>query len=982
MNTPINTPFNDAFAEARPVFGDRSILRTTLRGATVEAGQPAIHEETNSGTIWFTFTASANGAASVRSLQGESFLNPTNGQTEILPFDNFPVAVAVFTGDTLETLEAVDSGVDEVSFVATAGETYRIAVAAIDDQQGLLVLEITGAPRNSTLANATPLRFGNSATGTNHNALSEPGEPAHAGQPATASVWYSWTSNLTGKIVFTTRGSSFNTVAAVYAGPDAAEDFADLVPLASNDDEVGRTTSRIEFVVEAGVTYYFAVDGKNGATGQISALLAIPPQNDHFASPTILSGTDVTRNISTNLASREAGEPVPFPGRGRGESIWFAWTAPEAGRTTIDLSASFFPGMIAVYTGTTLENLQLVTRDGAGNRFAQVTFDAEQGVTYRIMVDAWDFSLLNVPLRLRVLPVPPNDTFANAIALQGLRDTAVGSNVGSSREPGEPENHSNGGNSVWYTWTAPSSGWFAIYGERLNRPDLWSIVLNVFTGPAVNQLTHVKLDIGNGIGRDAFVFWQAQAGTTYHIQVTGLTRSGIIGGIGPFSLDLRPLDEHTAPNWRFANAMELDPSRPVYNLRTHSYGARSEPGEPAHSGYSADETLWWRFTALESARHVFSTALSEGSRGLTVYRTTQPGNPTFASLVPVANNVATATQLFNEVAWSAIAGETYFIVSERMQGGRGRHIVHFQRVPDNITFAGRAAIVGESARIEIQNHGAIREPGEPTFGVPSGSLGHRSLWWEWTAPASGRYQLDTIGSETPTSEDGIAYPDRTILGFDTRLGVFVGTSAGNLTQIAVNDSRTKESFGNSWIDFQRNSRLEFSATAGTTYVFLVNGENLDTMSQPNQTNTGLIKLNLQRLREPANTRFANATVIEGTHYHEITTNFGAVKESGEHNHAGLSGGRSLWWRWTAPESGRFVASTAGLLYDDYHSRQTAIAVYTGTALGALTQITANQNGAGINTGQDTWSLAEFDAVAGQTYHSRWMPRSQATFPLF
>ena len=46
-----------------------------------------------------------------------------------------------------------------------------------------------------------------------------------------------------------------------------------------------------------------------------------------------------------------------------------------------------------------------------------------------------------------------------------------------------------------------------------------------------------------------------------------------------------------------ADAVELDPSAPVYNLRSHGYGTTAEPGEPAHSGYTAAETLWWKFTA-------------------------------------------------------------------------------------------------------------------------------------------------------------------------------------------------------------------------------------------------------------------------------------------------------------------------------------------------------------------------------------------------
>ncbi len=967
LTTTTNRPLNDDFASARVVLGDAILLRTFNRGATAEPGQPTINGITAANTIWFSFTPAASGLTSVRIPVGETLLNPMNLQTTTITYDVIPSALEVFTGSDINSLSSVGSGSDFVSFTATAGVTYRIAVAGQASAEGLVMLEVIGAPRNSTVANAIPLILNSPQSGTNRNALPEPGEPAHAGQTATASIWYKWSSNLTGRVVFSTRGTSFDTVAAAYSGPATAPTVGALTPVAANDDEIGRTTSRIEFNAIAGTTYYFALDGKAGATGSTAAVLVVPPVNDHFAEPTILSGTDITRVISTTNASREVGEPIPYPGEGRGESLWFNWTAPETGRTTIDLSGSFFPGLIGVYTGNAVNALSLVTRDGAGNRFAQVTFDATQGTTYRILVDAWDWSLNNVPLRLRMVPIPANDTFAGSSELQGLRATIVGSNVGSTRDTGEPGEGTSGG-SVWYKWTAPSSGTFGIYGERLNKPDRWYVVLNVFTGSTVNALTHVKEDIGNGIGRDAFLFWDAVAGQTYHIQVTGLTPEGILGGVGPFRLDLRPRDEHVAPNDNFANALALDTATPVYNLRSHSYGTTAEPGEPAHSGFAADETLWWKFTAPDSARYVFSTALSEGSRGATVYRTTNPAAPDFTNLVAVANNVETATHLFNEVAFDTTAGTTYYIVTERMAGARGRHIVHFQRVPDNYLFAGRATITGESANIEIQNHGAVREANEPTLGASANSLGHRSLWWTWTAPSSGIYQLDTIGSETPATEDSPAYPGRTIFGFDTRLGVYTGSALGALTEVVRNDSRTTESYGNSWIDFQRNSRLEFTAVAGTTYTFLVNGDNIDTLSNPNQTNTGLVRLNFFKLPKPANDDFATAELITGSSYRTLTTTYGATKETGEPNHGGITAGRTLWWKWVAPTAGTWIISTAGNLYDDFHARRTGVGVYTGSTVNALTLVTQNQNGAGVNTGDKTWSLAQFTAVAGTTYY--------------
>jgi titin len=52
---------------------------------------------------------------------------------------------------------------------------------------------------------------------------------------------------------------------------------------------------------------------------------------------------------------------------------------------------------------------------------------------------------------------PANDNFANAQVISGAAGSVNGTNVGASREVGEPNHASNpGGASIWYVWTAPA----------------------------------------------------------------------------------------------------------------------------------------------------------------------------------------------------------------------------------------------------------------------------------------------------------------------------------------------------------------------------------------------------------------------------------------------------------------------------------------------------------------------------------------------
>ena len=81
---------------------------------------------------------------------------------------------------------------------------------------------------------------------------------------------------------------------------------------------------------------------------------------------------------------------------------------------------------------------------------------------------------------------------------------------------------------------------------------------------------------------------------------------------------------------------------------------------------------------------------------------------------------------------------------------------------------------------------------------------------------------------------------------------------------------------------------------------------------------------------PVNNDFANRTAITGTTATVMGTNVSATKESGEPSHAGCSGGKSLWWTWTAPTAGSVQIDTIGSNFD------TILGVYTGSSISSLT----------------------------------------------
>ncbi len=105
---------------------------------------------------------------------------------------------------------------------------------------------------------------------------------------------------------------------------------------------------------------------------------------------------------------------------------------------------------------------------------------------------------------------------------------------------------------------------------------------------------------------------------------------------------------------------------------------------------------------------------------------------------------------------------------------------------------------------------------------------------------------------------------------------------------------------------------------------------------------------------PANDNFANATVIASVPYTITQQNGGATTEPGEPLPCGNKGATS-WWRFTPTVDMQVTADTVGSAYD------TVLAVYTGSAVNALTNLACNDDFSG------TQSQVSFLGRAGVTY---------------
>lgn len=108
---------------------------------------------------------------------------------------------------------------------------------------------------------------------------------------------------------------------------------------------------------------------------------------------------------------------------------------------------------------------------------------------------------------------------------------------------------------------------------------------------------------------------------------------------------------------------------------------------------------------------------------------------------------------------------------------------------------------------------------------------------------------------------------------------------------------------------------------------------------------------------PLTDRFADRTVVTTASSVGATNNLAATtNEPGEPRHADKRGGKSMWMTWRAPQTGRATFATTGSTFD------TLLAVYTGNAVNALTEVVSDEDSGGFLT-----SRVVFNAVAGTDY---------------
>ncbi|MFK3983751.1 trypsin-like serine protease [Micromonospora sp. NPDC050397] len=396
------------------------------------------------------------------------------------------------------------NGCAEPNYPGVYGELHQGSLATFVNGQ------VSRPSQDQFTAASTLAGNAGSVVGTNENATVDPAEPA-----GETTVWYTWTPTISGNAKVTLNQHGFDSELHVYTGSSVSA----LTQVAYNDDANGTLQSEVDFSAVAGTTYRLRVDGYDFDYGRFRLGYGVNrPVNDDFANSQLLTSPLGVLAASTANATGQAGEPSEEDGWADA-TLWYTWVAPESGVARFTTYGSTFDTTLAAYTGDFLSELNATAHNDDFNDKLQssISFPVTATSVYRIQIGGYNEQRGAVRLQFSVNP-EANDLYAAAQVISGASGTVVGSNHRATAEPGEPALESAPDNTVWYRWTAPSTGTV----EFRTCGSTFDTALAAATGTAVTGLTKIASNDNSGCGSQSIVSFATTARQTYYLWVDGI----------------------------------------------------------------------------------------------------------------------------------------------------------------------------------------------------------------------------------------------------------------------------------------------------------------------------------------------------------------------------------------------------------------------------------------------------------------------------
>ena len=456
---------------------------------------------------------------------------------------------------------------------------------------------------------------------------------------------------------------------------------------------------------------------------------------------------------------------------------------------------------------------------------------------------------------------PANDDFAYAAELYGPAGEQAVNLLLAAAEPGEPGYDGGVGRplrSVWFGWTAPSTG-FHQFGTTNSDARL-----EVFAGQRLASLNRF-----NAPGRSAVV--RAQAGRRYWIRLTYSAPWYWHSAQLLADFHLRWSRVVGPPNDDFHNAMDLAGAEG--EAAGSTVGATLEAGEFFGA---LGASVWHRWTAPADGDWEFSVA--NGSGCLLAFTGEQ-----LATRRLIAGHYG-YRGCSNEIRFVARAGRAYRVAALSHDNATSDFSLGWERsdreLSGNGYFSHADWLSGTESSTEVPaltHDFPTVEPDEPS------ETGVASRWWVWTAPKTGEFTWRIVTSSGYRSGYRPSGQQLTAWRGDTLAGL-------RLAGASMTRSRS-------------DTAMKFAARKGVRYRIAV-GFAANALS----TYNSWYELALEWGEAPPNDDLRNAAPIEGPSGSRAGTVRFATLEAGE-NGREASSVDSVWWRWPAPSAGAYQFET-------------------------------------------------------------------------
>lgn len=554
---------------------------------------------------------------------------------------------------------------------------------------------------------------------------------------------------------------------------------------------------------------------------------------------------------------------------------------------------------------------------------------------------------VRIPVRLRVGVL--NDTIETAITLSGSRAYSVayaqtaGTDTDAAALGLNPSRAA-----LWWNWTAPESRYYLANARGIVMSPEDTHLVRVFSGTDRSALTPVTSErrciLRGGLpgqAAGAYYRFQAEAGQRYTFAVQSTTQDiGSAVALRVFPANVSGYETPDTPR-------EITGSDLFTPVTLH--GLDAPCGSSTSNASIGPGSAWLMWTPTLSGRHAIEFRHAntiDDTSYFNRFGRVRVFDETGETLLTTFHGAADILQNWVfEGFFEAETGSRYLIHLEA--GGTTGTILEIHSPddiarPGNDDFEDSIAIGPNLSSFRSNNRYATRETGAGDAGGNG-----RSQWWHFTPAEDGRAYVTMEGT----------------FNWNLSFDVLAGTALESLEPVI---SGQPISYLNG--PTINHPQAYFDVESGRTYYVRVDGLDAYTSVSDYNRPYGDFQLTVSHGAPPANDDFANAAAIA---FGDIVNgqNRFASGEPGEptedffHDFMEEREELGVWYRWTAPEAGRYRINATSAFINPQ------IAVYTGSEVDALSLV----RGVAHNGGPPpalTPFVFDFDAVAGTTYSIR------------